>query len=185
MRKIAWLMSLMMVSLMLAGCQAASTVKPTKLSEDEQGIFNLLGDYAAMFDLNMGSGVRSVHVNLYKLEGGQWQPLVNGGRPFAEKEEHIVISVNQEDGKLRLSSGGDTVSFTQDALALTSRSILAASLDEKTELEWEAEVPVYLYVETSADSVAASLGSFYHPEQLAQHERVYALTVMVSQKDVQ
>ncbi len=184
MKKLALIIALMLMALCLTGCQARNTVAPTKLNENEQSIFGLLGPYAAMFDLNMTKDVRSVHVNLYTLEYGRWLPLVDGGRPFAEPSERIVLSVNVEMGKLILTSGGSTVSFKQEGLGQEDAAIMTSMLNEKTTLNFDEEVPLFMYVEGNEDAASASIGSYFHPEGFTGQERVYVLTVMVSRNDV-
>lgn len=183
MKKLMLFLTLMMTLALLTGCAAGPSVAPAKLSDDAQELVDLLGRYSAIYDLKLTKDVRSVHVNLYRLQDGQWQLVSGGGMPVQEMEQRIILWIDQASGQVTLSNSGSKVSFTTDALDIPERSVGASRLADKSMLEWEKEVPLFLYVETGADRMDFAVSDFYHPEKLAQHERVYALTVMVSQEE--
>ncbi len=184
MKKLMLILTLMMTLALLTGCTAGPSVVPAKLSKDAQELADLMGGYTAIYDLQLTKDVRSIHVNLYHLQDGQWQPLSGGGMPAQEMEERIILWIDQAGEQVTLSAGGSKVSFTMNALDIPERSVGASRLVDTSTLDWEKEVPIFLYVETGADRVDFAVSGFYHPERLAQHERVYALTVMVSQEAV-
>ncbi len=186
MKKFLWVLMLVLTICLLTGCQANSTIEVAKLSEDESLLAKMIANQTAVFDLNIPKEARSVHINLYRMSDGKWEKLSGGGTPVSQRKERIVLAIDPDDGGVKLAHGGQQISFTQDTLDVGEvRSVTAAKLSETVKLDWEAETPVYLYIETGADMVSGSLSEFHHPENLAKHERVYALTVMISQKDAQ
>ncbi len=183
MKKLMLILSLILTMALLTGCTASPSIAPAKLSKDAAEIADLMGGYTAIYDLKLNRDVRTVHVNLYRLQEGNWQVCSGGGLPPTEMTERIMVWFDASSGKASLSALGSKVSFTMHALDLLERSVGVARADDEIVLEWEKEAPLYMYMETSADYVAFSVNDFYHPEKLAQHERVYCLTVMVSREE--
>ncbi len=186
MKRFRLMFILLLALCLLGGCQANSTVRVADLTEDEAFLADMIAKQTAVFDLKMTNEARSVYINLYRLSDGQWKPLSSGGTPVSERKVRIVLAIDPDDGMLKLAHSGQQASFFQDPLDVGEvRSVTAVKLSEPVKLDWEAEVPVYLYIETGADWVAGGLNEFYYPEKLTDYERVYALTVMISKKDAQ
>ncbi len=184
MKRFRLFLALILVLGLLTSCQANSTIQNAKLSESEAILADMIAKQTAVFDLKMPEKARSVHINLYRLNDSKWEMLSGGGLPVSQRKVRITLAIDPDDGMLKLAHGGQQVTFFQDALDIEDvRSVTATKLSEPVKLDWEAEVPIYLYIETGADWVAGSLKEFYHPENLANYERVYALTVMISQQD--
>ncbi len=183
MKKIAAMMMLMLLLTLLSGCQAnVSTIEVAKLDEGDQIYEDMLGPGTETFDLVLGKDARSIHMNLYQLVNGEWVPLVDGGRNVINSKERNIVGIYKDN--IRLRSGGEQYHLPINELMLDNPGIGIARINEKTELELEAQVPVFLYVESSTNKLAVALSDFYHPEKLAAHERVYALTAMVSGEEV-
>ncbi len=184
MKKLVLMLLFALILCLLSGCQATSTIEVAKLSESETLLADMIAGQTAVFNLKMARETRTVYVNLYRLNNGAWEMLSGGGVPVEAHSERIVLAIDPDDGMLKLGHGSQRVSFLQEPLDVGEvRSVTAAKLSEKVKLDWETEAPVFLYIETGADRVSGRLSDFFHPEQLAQHDRVYALTVMVSRRD--
>ncbi len=183
MKKLAVLMVLMLTVMLLTGCQASvSSIEEAKLDESYQIYEDIMGPGAQNFDLVLGKGIKKIYMNLYQLENGAWVPLVNGIHAVDKHRERSIVCVFEDHIALRY---GDVIHKVPiDELPLKDPGIVSICLDQKTELLPETEVPVFLYIKSSPDRAEIELSDFYAPEKLAEHERVYVLTVMVSQEEV-
>ena len=192
-----------LLALSAAGCGGASyaamSVGPAKLSDEEAALAQLLGvdmDSYRIFDFSTEekgtSGVRSVQLTLYELDGDEWTVKARSqlavsdasGRlalSFGKITEGVSLTVQSENvfESLSLEPGlpDDTSSMSYTTSILTDSAV--AELDEET--------PLAIQIVTSKSGITSyGVQYFDMPREYARHgyEHVYAVTLMFSQKTV-
>ncbi len=85
---------LLTVILCLTSCSGSSsqmTVKPSQFSEETQEVLQIIDDEIVFFDYQVSDLIRSISVDIWKFEHGQW---VNAGKSYgnlAAKEGRLAV----------------------------------------------------------------------------------------------
>lgn len=192
---------MLLVSLaLLAGCSAeaapAMYIEPAQLDEKEEAVAKLLGADTDqhLFDVALDGTAKTVSVNTYVLEDGEWE-LVTGGGGMAlkegEKKGRMAFGFEDLRGEYR-----EAVQFGKDFTAVkygSSEEIDAPEgmgrttsfLSNRTEIVYGQEIPLAIQINMTKNQVLSyNPEYFFQPEEYEKlgYEHVYALTVMFSQE---
>lgn len=197
MKKVFALLTLLAL---LAGCSAeaapAMYIQPAELNEEEEAVAKLLGADTDqhLFDVVLDGTAKTVSVNTYVLEDGQWQ-LVTGGGGMAlkegEKKGRMAFGFEDLRGECR-----EALQFGKDFTAVKYGSPddlddpegmgrATALLSGRTEIVYEQEIPLAIQINTTKNEVRSyDTEYFFQPEEYEKYgyEHVYALTVTFSQE---
>lgn len=199
---------LLAVLLALSACGCGVTggvsmsVSPAQLSAEEEALARLLDvnmDSYRIFDFQTegkgnakSSGVQSVQVTLYELEGGEWTVKAQSQRAFSDAAGRIALSFGKITEGIHLAVQGesafDSMSLEMDPEAGTSSmSYTTSMLTESAVMDLDKETPLAIQIVTSKnDIISYGVQYFDMPREYARHnyEHVYAVTLMFSQKTV-
>lgn len=185
---------------LLAGCSAeaapAMYIEPAQLSEEEEAIAKLLGADTdqRIYDVVLDGTAKTVSVNTYVLEDGEWK-LVTGGGGMALKEGsnkgRMAFGFEDLRGEYR-----EAVQFGKDFTAVKYGSSeelddpegmgrTTSFLSNREEIVYGREIPLAIQINTTKNEVVSYFTEyFFHPEEYEKlgYEHVYALTVTFSQE---
>ena len=188
--------------LSMAGCadkeknEEKMYIEPAQLTEEEEEIASLLGlnTEQRIYDFTLDESVQSIQVNTYRLMDGEWKlEAGGGGQAFSDVEGRIALSFERLDEGLRIAiqsehTGGATEYNSERKEDLNEIGSFATSvLSEKTEFEYEEEIPLAVQIITSKNEVVSYQVDYFHsPEEYEKlgYEGVFAITVRFSQKTV-
>lgn len=192
-----------LLALNAAGCgvtgHAAMSVHPAQLSDEEEALAKLLDvnmDSYRIFDFQMegngNSGVQSVQVTLYELEGSEWTVKARSQRAFSDATGRLALSFGKITEGVRLTVQSenvfDSMSLDMETGADTfSMSYTTSMLTESAVMDMDKEAPLAIQIVTSKnDIISYGVQYFEMPREYAKHgyEHVYAVTLMFSQKTV-
>ena len=171
-------------------------IEPAQLTEEEEKIAALLGlnTQQKIYDFVLDETVQSIQVNTYRLMDGEWKlEAGGGGQAFSDVEGRIALSFERLDKGLRTAiqsehTGGSTEYKSERNEDLNEIGSFATSvLSEKTEFEYEEEIPLAVQVITSNNQVVSyQVDYFNSPEEYEKlgYEGVFAITVRFSKKTV-
>ena len=169
-------------------------IEPAQLTEEEEKIAALLGlnTKQRIFDFVLDDTVQTIQVNSYRLIDGEWKMETGGGgQAFSDTKGRIVIGFERLDEGMRVAiqsehTGGSTEYESERNEDLEEIGGYATSiLSEKTEFEYEEEIPLAVQVITSKNEIVSySLEYFHSPEEYEKlgYEGVFAITIRFSQK---
>ena len=188
--------------LSMAGCadteknEGKMYIEPAQLTEEEEKIASLLGlnTEQRIYDFTLEESVQSIQVNTYRLMDGEWKlEAGGGGQAFSDVEGRIALAFERLDEGLRIAiqsehTGGATEYNSERNEDLNEIGSFATSvLSEKTEFEYEEEIPLAVQIITSKNEVVSyQVDYFYSPEEYEKlgYEGVFAITIRFSQKTV-
>ena len=188
--------------LSMAGCadteknEGKMYIEPAQLTEEEEKIASLLGlnTEQRIYDFTLEESVQSIQVNTYRLMDGEWKlEAGGGGQAFSDVEGRIAFAFERLDEGLRIAiqsehTGGATEYNSERNEDLNEIGSFATSvLSEKTEFEYEEEIPLAVQIITSKNEVVSyQVDYFYSPEEYEKlgYEGVFAITIRFSQKTV-
>ena len=188
--------------LSMAGCadteknEGKMYIEPAQLTEEEEKIASLLGlnTEQRIYDFTLEESVQSIQVNTYRLMDGEWKlEAGGGGQAFSDAEGRIALAFERLDEGLRIAiqsehTGGATEYNSERNEDLNEIGSFATSvLSEKTEFEYEEEIPLAVQIITSKNEVVSyQVDYFYSPEEYEKlgYEGVFAITIRFSQKTV-
>lgn len=195
-----------LLSVSACGCGAAShasmSVRPAQLSAEEEALARLLDvnmDSYRIFDFEMdgkgnskSSGVQSVQVTLYELEGAEWTVKAQSQRAFSDAAGRLALSFGKITEGVHLAvqseSAFGSISLDMDPEAGTSSmSYTTSMLTESAVMDLDKETPLAIQIVTSKNDITSyGVQYFDMPREYARHnyEHVYAVTLMFSQKTV-
>ena len=171
-------------------------IEPAQLTKEEQKIAELLGvnTKQRIFDFVLDESVQSIQVNTYRLMDGAWVlETGGGGQAFSDTEGRIALGFERLDEGIRIAiqsehTGGSTEYKGEREEELKEIGGFATSvLSEKTEIDYEEEIPLAVQVVTSKNQVVSyQVDYFNSPEEYEKlgYEGVFAITVRFSQKTV-
>ena len=171
-------------------------IEPAQLTEEEEKIAALLGlkTKQRIFDFELDESVKSIQINTYRLMDGEWKlETGGGGQAFSDTEGRIALAFERLDEEIRIAiqserTGGSIEYKSERNEDLDDINSFATSvLSEKTEFEYEEEIPLAIQVITSSNQVVSyQVDYFNNPEEYEKHgyEGVFAITVRFSQKTV-
>jgi len=171
-------------------------IEPAQLTEEEEQIAALLGlnTKQRIFDFVLDETVQSIQVNTYRLIDGEWKlETGGGGQAFSDAKGRIALGFERLDEGIRIAiqsehTGGSTEYESERNEDLEEIGGYATSiLSEKTEFEYEEEIPLAVQVITSGNNVVSyQVDYFNSPEEYEKlgYEGVFAITVKFSQKTV-
>lgn len=188
--------------LSMAGCadieknEGKMYIEPAQLTEEEEKFASLLGlnTEQRIYDFTLEESVQSIQVNTYRLMDGEWKlEAGGGGQAFSDVEGRIALSFERLDEGLRIAiqsehTGGATEYNSERNEDLNEiGSFVTSVLSEKTEFEYEEEIPLAVQIITSKNEVVSyQVDYFYSPEEYEKlgYEGVFAITIRFSQKTV-
>ena len=192
-----------LLALSAAACGAPSpepmSVSPAQLSAEEEALAKLLDvnmDSYRIFDFQMegkgNSGVQSVQITLYELEGDAWTVKAQSQRAFSDAAGRLALSFGKITEGVRLTVQSENVfeSLSLDMEAGTdtaSMSCTTSILTDSAVVELDKETPLAIQIVTSKNDITSyGVQYFDMPREYARHgyEHVYAVTLMFSQKTV-
>lgn len=171
-------------------------IEPAQLTEEEENIAALLGlnTEQRIFDFELDETVQSIQVNTYRLIDGEWKlETGGGGQAFSDTDGRIALAFDRLDEGLRIAiqsehTGGSTEYKSERNEDLNEIGSFATSvLSEKTEFEYEEEIPLAVQVITSNNQIVSyQVDYFNSPEEYEKlgYEGVFAITIRFSQKTV-
>lgn len=171
-------------------------IEPAQLTEEEEQIAALLGlnTKQRIFDFVLDETVQSIQVNTYRLIDGEWKlETGGGGQVFSDVKGRIALGFERLDEGIRIAiqsehTGGSTEYESERNEDLEEIGGYATSiLSEKTEFEYEEEIPLAVQVITSSNNVVSyQVDYFNSPEEYEKlgYEGVFAITICFSQKTV-
>lgn len=192
--------ALLVLLALLAGCSAeaapAMYMQPAELNEEEEAIAKLLGADTDqhLFDVVLDGTAKTVSVNTYVLEDGEWKLMTGGGGMALKdgvKEGRMAFGFEDLRGEYR-----EAVQFGKDFTAVkygSSEEIddpegmgrTTSFLSNRTEIVYGQEIPLAIQIHTTKNEVISYFTDyFFQPEKYEKlgYEHVYALTVTFSQK---
>ena len=186
----------------MVGCSNTSKgtekmyIEPAQLTKEEQKIAELLGvnTKQRIFDFVLDESVQSIQVNTYRLMDGAWAlETGGGGQAFSDTEGRIALGFERLDEGIRIAiqsehTGGSTeYKGERDEELKEIGSFATSVLSEKTEFEYEEEIPLAIQVITSKNQVVSyQVDYFNSPEEYEKlgYEGVFAVTIRFSRKKV-
>ena len=186
----------------MAGCaekeknEGKMYIEPAQLTEEEEEIASLLGlnTEQRIYDFTLDESVQSIQVNTYRLMDGEWKlEAGGGGQAFSDTTGRIALGFERLDEGNRIAiqsehTGGATEYNSERNEDLNEIGSFATSvLSEKTEFEYEEEIPLAVQIITSKNEVVSYKVDYFHsPEEYEKlgYEGVFAITVRFSQKTV-
>ena len=199
-----WIITvLMMVGIVsMVGCSDTPEtaekmyIEPAQLTEEEEKIAALLGlnTEQRIFDFELDETVKSIQVNTYRLIDGEWKVETGGGgQAFSDSDGRIALAFDRLDEDIRIAiqsdhTGGSTEYKSERNEDLDEIGSFATSvLSEKTEFDYEEEIPLAVQVITSNNQIMSYQVDYFHsPEEYEKlgYEGVFAITIRFSQKTV-
>ena len=192
-----------LLALSASGCGGTSyapmSVSPVQLSAEEEALAKLLDvnmDAYRIYDFKPDgkgeSGVQSVQVTLYELEGDEWAVKAKSQRALTDAEGRLALSfgkitegvhltVQSENAFESLSLGPE---WSDDT---SSMSYTTSVLTDSAVVELDEETPLAIQIITSKNDINSyGVQYFEMPREYSKHgyEHVYAVTLMFSQKTV-
>ena len=147
-----------------------------------------------IYDFTLDESVQSIQVNTYRLMDGEWKlEAGGGGQAFSDTTGRIALGFERLDEGNRIAiqsehTGGATEYNSERNEDLNEIGSFATSvLSEKTEFEYEEEIPLAVQIITSKNEVVSYKVDYFHsPEEYEKlgYEGVFAITVRFSQKTV-
>ena len=171
-------------------------IEPAQLTEEEEKIAALLGlnTKQRIFDFVLDETVQSIQVNTYRLIDGEWKlETGGGGQAFSDAKGRIALGFERLDEGIRIAiqsehTGGSTEYKSERNEDLEEIGGYATSiLSEKTEFEYEEEIPLAVQVINSGNNVVSyQVDYFEQPKEYEKlgYEGVFAITIRFSQKTV-
>ena len=199
-----WIVAvLMMVGMIsIVGCSDTTEtpekmyIEPARLTEEEEKIAALLGlnTEQRIFDFELDETVQSIQVNTYRLMDGEWKlETGGGGQAFSDPNGRIALAFDRLDEGIRIAiqsdhTGGSTEYKSERNGDLEEIGSFATSLlSEKTDVEYEEEIPLAVQVITTSNQIMSYQVDYFHsPEEYEKlgYEGVFAITVRFSRKTV-
>ena len=202
MKKLIVIVLMIVGMISIVGCSATPKsaekmyIEPAQLTEEEEKIAELLGlnTKQRIFDFVLDESVQSIQVNTYRLIEGVWTlETGGGGQAFTDTEGRIALGFERLDEGIRIAiqsehTGGSTEYNSERNEDLMEIGGFATSvLSEKTEFDYEEEIPLAVQVITSNNQVVSyQVDYFNSPEEYEKlgYEGVFAITIRFSQKTV-
>ena len=178
---------------------APMSVSPVQLSAEEEALARLLDvnmDAYRIFDFKPDgkgdSGVKSVQISLYELDGDAWAVKFRGQRALSDSSGRLALSFGKVTEGVHLTVQGEndfeSLSLEPGWLDDTdSMSYTTSVLTEGAVVELDEETPLAIQIVTSKNDITSyGVQYFNMPREYAKHgyEHVYAVTLMFSQKTV-
>lgn len=199
-----WIALFLMITevICMIGCSDTSEttdkmyIEPAQLTEEEEQIAALLGlnTKQRIFDFVLDETVQSIQVNTYRLIDGEWKlETGGGGQVFSDVKGRIALGFERLDEGIRIAiqsehTGGSTEYESERNEDLEEIGGYATSiLSEKTEFEYEEEIPLAVQVITSKNEIVSYRVDYFNsPEEYEKlgYEGVFAIAVKFSQKTV-
>ena len=192
-----------LLALSASGCGGTSyapmSVSPVQLSAEEEALARLLDvnmDAYRLFDFKPDgkgeSGVKSVQITLYELDGDAWTVKFRGQRALSDASGRLALNFGKITEGVHLTVQGEndfeSLSLEPGWLDDTaSMSYTTSVLTESAVVELDEETPLAIQIVTSkSDITSYKVQYFDMPREYAKHgyEHVYAVTLMFSQKTV-
>ena len=177
---------------------AAMYIEPAQLTEEEENIVKLLGakenGLNRIFDFVLDDSVQSLQVNTYELVDGAWSLVSGGGGwTFSDSEGRLALNFDKLIKGLRVAlqsehSNSANSHFSAAEYDFTGMVCATSSLDNRTEIVYEQEIPLAIQIITTKNEVRSYGADYFnHPEEYAKqgYEHVYAVTIRFSQKTVE
>ncbi len=162
----------------------AMYMEPVEAQPLHQASFN------QTYAFRMDDGLKSVVMEAWELQDGQWTDL-GGGRIGASLQEgQFTLSFNDLPKGITYSVGGASYTYTvnkdfaADVLPAADSRLYTTMLTQLQEITYETPIPVAVQIYTTNQNPQFIGTDFFHqPEKLASegHNHVYAVTLTFSQ----
>lgn len=173
MKKIVWLLLSSVLLFSLCACskneQSAMYLKPTQFSEETMQVLDLLGDEIQFYDISLDDSVKSFAILLWVYRNGEW---LEEGKVYGENDllsKQIAIRLTDSNYEIYYidDDGHEKVSYTApDSLFEESIGIGGTRINQKTPIELNQEIPIWVKIGTSSNrmEVSASTEDFRKAE---------------------
>ncbi len=171
-------------------------IEKYELTSNEETLLNFIGTeevpYITEFELD--ENVKAYQINTYQIIDGEWSLITGGGGnaftdtngklglTFTDIGMGIRQAVQSENNSGSSSYKFELNEYDEDLSATTSY------LTDRTIVEYEKEIPLVIQIHTSKNTIQSYSPDygFLEPEKYEElgYERVYAITVMFSEKSV-
>lgn len=170
---------------------AAMTIQPAQLSEEEAALMELLdidpADYR-IFDFDV-SGAKSVRLRAYELADGEWSCVTHSAYETVEGGGRIALTFGKMTEGVRMAhkdgAGLGSQEFTMEAGDTSGMTFTTSVLGEAKAIELDQEIPLAIQIVTSKNEIHSyDVSYFGMPREYAKHgyEHVYAITMTFTAK---
>lgn len=168
-------------------------IQKAELSMEEQAILDLVGqkDFPYIVDFVVDDNVKSLQINTYELENGDWEIISGESRVFEDNYGRIALTFDNIGKGMRIAVQSEhergSNSYRADIkFDFKGMGTATSFLTDKIIVEYEKEIPLVIQIHTKKNQIS-SLNpeyGFYEPEEYKTlgYEKVYAITCMFSQK---
>lgn len=194
-----WMIGMIAAALMasLSACGGTEKkpdmyIEKARLSTQEENIVKLLGGdtLVPIYDFKVDQTLKSIQINTYELEHGEWKRISGGGgHAFADKEGRLALGFENLSEDLRVAIQGEnssgSVKHSTEEKEKFEGSRSESILNDRKEIVYEQEIPLAVQIFTTQNSISSyQVDCFFEPEKYEDqgYEHVYALTVRFSQK---
>lgn len=196
-KRLCRLFCCLLLTLFLSACgknvSKEMYLEEAQLTEEENKIVELIGmdQKQLIYDFQADDTIKSIQINTYELEDGQWSLVTGGGgQAWTDPKGRIALGFERISDDLRVavqSSQHIGATSYQRELEEEGENMGCATsvLTERKEIVYEKEIPVAIQIVTSKDEVHSYVVDyFFQPEEYEKYdyEHVYAMTVLFGQK---
>lgn len=168
-------------------------INAAELTEEEQDILDLVNadENIYLWDFILDDTVQSMTIITYEFIDGNWSEMVYGSEQFEDLEGRIALVFdNIADGvttSVQSENNGGSQSYTPDHdMSFDGMASSTAMLSNPYDIVYDEEIPLVIQIHTTSN-VISSLNpeyGFENTDDYKNHEKVYAITVMFSQRTV-
>lgn len=173
---------------------AKMTINRAELTEEEQNILGLVNADVKphLWDFTLDDTVKSMTMTTYELVDGSWSEIAYSGEQFEDSEGRIALVFNNiADGVttgVESENKGGSQSYRPDHdISFEGMASATSTLSNPYDIVYDEEIPLVIQIHTTSDGIRSTnpeYGFFKDIDNYKNYEKVYAITVMFSQKTV-
>lgn len=169
------------------------TLKAGSFNQEDTAIANQFG-YSAepqVFQFAADNTVQSLHYTVYKLNQGEWEVQWTGDQSLSGTRGRIAVYSDSLPAGYTLILQCDNICVKDELrvddpdFTMPEGSVLStASLKQEIPFQLNEEIPVLLQrISAENDTILVDLEQFFKPDTFAQHDEVWALTLIFQGSD--
>lgn len=168
--------------------------KPAMYIEPSDKRPQLQASHQQAFDFRTDGSLKSVVLEVWELENGQWVALGGGRFGVSLQKGQFSLGFSYLPAGITYAVGGDNYTYTIDKhfnaefASAASSMLYTTMLSQLTEISYETPLPVALQIYTNNPTPQyIGVDFFRQPHLLAaeNHERVLALTLTFSKESME
>lgn len=181
------------VILVISACRAhpaidsQMSIYKAELTEEEQALLKLV-KMPYLWDFKVDETIESMAIVTYELIEGKWEPQVGGSQQLHDLKGRIALTFDNIAEGITIGSSHSCTSYTAECdMDFKGMSSTTSILSNPYPIVYEKEIPLVIQVHTTSNTIS-SLNpeyGFFELENYKNYEKVYAITVMFSQKTVE